>query len=340
MRTLAAIVVAGLLYSAAGFADVRLSKFEVKGAPHVLVYNSTVSALTQKQKLIDDKEWQSLVKAAKLPSDSCVTTACLTALQGTKVYFLVQATTTVTGEIYESVFTVYGVDSTQSSEAKSVSCELCTADEAGARLGGEIDAAIRAQAAVKVKPAAPAMGQVHVDSTPRGATLVLDGKEAGITPLKIKIAPGRHEIILKKPGFENMVKNIQQPENPSDSVFAMHFALVPMGSAPVPVRSVAAEPDHNRHDLIEWGLVGAGVVTAVSGGILIGLNETPGPQCDSKSQVQCLEVYDTIVPGVALVTVGAVMAGTAYVLHRFWDPAHATASSAYGVQPQGFYWKF
>jgi serine/threonine-protein kinase len=61
--------------------------------------------------------------------------------------------------------------------------------------------AVRAPA--EVASAAATMGTLEVDSTPRGATVVLDGEERGHTPLVIeRVATGDHRVRLILAGYE------------------------------------------------------------------------------------------------------------------------------------------
>jgi hypothetical protein len=46
-----------------------------------------------------------------------------------------------------------------------------------------------------------ATGQIDVASTPSGADIEIDGKFVGSTPSSITVAPGDHEIAVKKAGF-------------------------------------------------------------------------------------------------------------------------------------------
>lgn len=53
------------------------------------------------------------------------------------------------------------------------------------------------------------VSKAYINSNPRGATVIIDGKEIGKTPLEIKeISLGRHFITLKALGYEEMTKTI------------------------------------------------------------------------------------------------------------------------------------
>ncbi|MCX8094702.1 MAG: PEGA domain-containing protein [Caldisericia bacterium] len=58
------------------------------------------------------------------------------------------------------------------------------------------------------------VSKAYINSNPRGATVIIDGKEIGKTPLEIKeISLGRHFITLKALGYEEMTKTIDITEN-------------------------------------------------------------------------------------------------------------------------------
>lgn len=50
--------------------------------------------------------------------------------------------------------------------------------------------------------APPSRGELSIVTTPQGATIWVDGKERGRTPLTIQTTPGAHRIVIVKPGFK------------------------------------------------------------------------------------------------------------------------------------------
>ncbi len=38
-------------------------------------------------------------------------------------------------------------------------------------------------------------------SAPEGATIVVDREEVGVTPATVRVEPGKHWILLRKPGY-------------------------------------------------------------------------------------------------------------------------------------------
>ncbi|MDX2023920.1 MAG: serine/threonine-protein kinase [Deltaproteobacteria bacterium] len=47
-----------------------------------------------------------------------------------------------------------------------------------------------------------ARGELTIITTPRGATIWVDGQEKGKTPLTVQTAPGAHRVVIVKPGFK------------------------------------------------------------------------------------------------------------------------------------------
>ena len=62
-------------------------------------------------------------------------------------------------------------------------------------------------AAVPPIPPGTAAGQgtsrLRAETVPHGATLLVDGKRVGVTPASLSLAPGKHELVLSLPGYEN-----------------------------------------------------------------------------------------------------------------------------------------
>lgn len=56
--------------------------------------------------------------------------------------------------------------------------------------------------------AAPVQASLAIDSTPAGADVEIDGAFVGNTPSTVSVAPGRHEIVIKKKGFTDWTKTL------------------------------------------------------------------------------------------------------------------------------------
>jgi hypothetical protein len=57
-------------------------------------------------------------------------------------------------------------------------------------------------------PVILAGGQLVIKSNPEGATIFLDDAEMGATPKELNVAPGPHQILLRKNGFEDYTRSI------------------------------------------------------------------------------------------------------------------------------------
>ena len=64
----------------------------------------------------------------------------------------------------------------------------------------------------------PKRAALSVDSEPNGALVLVDGKERGRTPLVTAMSPGRHEILLQKPGRRDVGTEIEMPADQDLSV--------------------------------------------------------------------------------------------------------------------------
>ncbi|MGC8942736.1 MAG: PEGA domain-containing protein [Caldisericia bacterium] len=58
-----------------------------------------------------------------------------------------------------------------------------------------------------------AISEVFINTNPKGARVIISGKEMGVTPLKLKdINPGRYFVTFKAIGYEDMTKSIEVKE--------------------------------------------------------------------------------------------------------------------------------
>ena len=57
-------------------------------------------------------------------------------------------------------------------------------------------------------PASPAQASLAVESTPSGADIEIDGALVGNTPSTVAVAPGSHQISVKRKGFADWSKSL------------------------------------------------------------------------------------------------------------------------------------
>ena len=74
-------------------------------------------------------------------------------------------------------------------------------------------------------PTSEKYGYLSVSSTPKGASVYIDGKYKGTTPLNIKLPVGKHTLKLMYPGYENHEKpiNIQQGKTTKKDIKLISF---------------------------------------------------------------------------------------------------------------------
>jgi hypothetical protein len=70
------------------------------------------------------------------------------------------------------------------------------------------EATAPASAAAPVAPPAPAQASLIIDSTPPGADVEIDGGFVGNTPSTVTVAPGSHQIAVKKKGFTDWTRTL------------------------------------------------------------------------------------------------------------------------------------
>ncbi len=73
-----------------------------------------------------------------------------------------------------------------------------------------------------------AISEIFINTNPKGAKVIINGKEMGVTPLTLKdINPGRYIITFKALGYEEMTKSIEVKEG----LNAFNFEMVQLNHA-------------------------------------------------------------------------------------------------------------
>lgn len=116
--------------------------------------------------------------------------------------------------------------------------------------GPEKEMALAAQGALdRLRPL------VSIRSTPAGASVAVDQRPIGQTPLETRIVAGTHRLRLTLGGHETLERPLVVP---LDERLAMEFALKPVAPAP---------DDDDR----TWLYVGLGAATAVVAAVVVGV---------------------------------------------------------------------
>lgn len=237
-------------------------------------------------------------KAARAALAACRDAACLRGLASeVSAAYLVRPSVRMEESDYViALALVDGATGEVVHEAERL-CELCGLTEAQA-VTRELAASLR-------EPLAAArMGTVTVSSSPAGAEVRVDGEPAGTTPVELRLAPGEHAIVLRRPGYASAERRVV--------VEARGTAAVALELAPL--APIAGPDDRGRRALLRplgWASIGVGAAALGSGIALLVLDEDPvaytrcsGPDVDA--QGNCRFRHDTLAGGVVATVVGVV----------------------------------
>jgi hypothetical protein len=86
-------------------------------------------------------------------------------------------------------------------------------------------------------PAAPVSGVVMVDSGPRGAEVIIDGKVEGVTPVQVPVSPGQHSLEVRS----GTVTRMSTLDVRSGTLLSHHVEFAPE-TKPMGRLEVASEP--------------------------------------------------------------------------------------------------
>ena len=127
---------------------------------------------------------------------SCAHPQCHRAVaEETDADFIVQSVVSAQDRTYEVTVVVHDAQGTPLAQTSS-SCEVCGVQEVR-----EIVSDQAAQLRTKLDGLVAGPPVVVVDSVPPEATVIIDGKPVGTTPLRRPVTPGRHVLRADKDGF-------------------------------------------------------------------------------------------------------------------------------------------
>lgn len=114
-------------------------------------------------------------------------------------------------------------------------------------------------------------GHLTLTSDPTGATVLVDGNAVGATPLSYDLAPGNHQVTLTAPEREVETRQVTIRDGETTQ---LAVPLSPSNSAVTPPRPDTA----HRSRALPLGLLAGGIAIAVTGGILIAIDEDASPE--------------------------------------------------------------
>lgn len=234
------------------------------------------------------------------PAEACTAGACLAeaaASAGASVLVRVSVTAEARDYILRTQL-ISGVTG-EVLRADETYCEICTYDEVLERLDQELGNLATPIEEALAAEAAPAKATIHVVSDPTGATVRVDGRVVGETPLDAEVDPGAHEISVHKDGFADTTQSLDVA---ADEERALQLELVRERKGPGLWR------------ILGWSGVGVGVAAVGTGIGLLIVDENPyKPSCDGLEGT-CARRYNTLGGGVALLVTGVVAAGAGATL--------------------------
>ena len=229
---------------------------------------------------------------------SCANASCVTGLgQSAGADYVVEARLRVEAERRNYTLTVRVLSTTSGQEVATIggTCDLCGFEE-GADLV-EAKAGAVSDLLQKLQLGRPS---VRISSTPAGATLQIDGHEAGTTPLSVELDPGPHRVRATMPGFLAQTFEVEAVEGVNKE---LEFRLLEEPRRP---NNPPTAPARGRGLVIAGAvLVGAGLAAIVAGGVLLAIDGRPyRRRCDADADGDCRFMYGTQTAGIVTLSLG------------------------------------
>jgi hypothetical protein len=105
---------------------------------------------------------------------------------------------------------------------------------------------------------ASASGELRVDSTPAGATVLVDGKSRGVTPLTIAgLPPGRHEVVIKSDAGSvrrTVTVSTKEATEVNEGIFSGWVAIYPPFDVVIAEGGQVLQPDGRNQIMLAPGM--------------------------------------------------------------------------------------
>jgi hypothetical protein len=180
-------------------------------------------------------------------------------------------------------------------------CEICGLKELGELIG---DQAASLQPKLEAVPAT-----LSVRSDPGGASVYVDGKLIGVTPIEEPLPEGKHEVRIALEGYVERRRSVTAVSG-SDEAISLQLQ-------PVPVAEVEG-PDGRGMRIAGWTLLGVGLGALAGGATMLVLDERPVESRCTPENIDingtCRYRYNTLEGGAGLAAAGGAMMVTAAVL--------------------------
>ena len=232
------------------------------------------------------------VEVVTATSEGCSDNACMvSAAEGVDATHAIRLDVSAAGNDYDIALTL--VDRGGKASKRSSQCQICGFAEVATMVGDEAGAF----GPTLLRADAPA--SFHIESTPSGSEVRIDGELVGETPLDVEITPGEHVVAVSRDGY---------------SVAQSELVAVPgvqerltLGLVELPKQR---DPNKQRRLRVAgWSLIGVGVATAGGGAAALVLHhKSPSNRCTPDvidANGLCQWRYNTLPVGIPLVAAGA-----------------------------------
>jgi hypothetical protein len=190
----------------------------------------------------------------------------------------------------------------------------------------------------------PLNGMLNVSSSPAGATVRVDDKELGSTPLsEIALDPGEHQVELELGGHQTHIKKIQVSPGATAIVEATLQPLQP--TEPAVAVHQASMPETKGHRRLWTWIAAGGALAAAGTGLAFGLwartswddYRDAATKGDDGRYNDLKDAIPTraMVANVSFAAAGA-LAVTAAVLYLFVETPEKTPAVDAALGPSGF----
>lgn len=240
---------------------------------------------------------------------------------------VLQVRITKSGRDYalEMVLSSGGDGSTQAKTQQD--CEICGLQELGGLIG---DQAAALQPKLEAVP-----GTLIVESSPSGATVKVDGKLVGVTPIVEPVSEGEHIITIAKPGYLERERKVTVVAGSEEN---LSIGLQPV---PAPVVEEPKGPDGTVMRSVGWASLGVGLAAAGTGVALVLIDEQPvSGRCTPENidaNGVCRFRHNTLGSGIGLLAGGgaALVAGAVLVGLGYKRKKQAGGGTTARVLPTG-----
>jgi hypothetical protein len=256
---------------------------------------------------------QQRLAGTQTPLATCQSATCYPAMAAAlDASYLITAAVAESNKTYTMVLEIINGRTGAVLASNRERCETCGVEEAGEKMGLAASALRERLEIVSRDPA-----HILIRSRPPGASVIMDGRQAGVTPLDAELPGGAHHVQLVMSGHEPTARTFTVVSGVDES---LDLAMVAIPST-FPFRAVG------------WTALGTGAALLVAGIVTMTIdNQEIGCSADEKDvNNHCPWVRSTKWWGATMLGVGAAAATTGgFFLYLAPRPARVPATAAVG----------